>query len=156
MNYKELKAAHRREWEAFNVFYAFSNDQFNTAMKERGLSPDTDLDKIVSIGFNGYTTEEELPKIKEYLKRSSEELKEAMKDHDFAFDAFLEEIGNHEYLINYQGAYDTLSCFYDIEWNDAWGADEYLKSVNAEPQVVMAWHEALDEHKRLAEENGWY
>ena len=44
--------------------------------------------------------------------------RDALKD-DFEFQkiAFKYEMGNHEYHINWQGDYDTLSAFGNIQWH---------------------------------------
>ena len=45
------------------------------------------------------------------LKRHTKELHEALKDEEFAEAAFLYEMDNHEYAINWDGDADVLACF---------------------------------------------
>ena len=57
------------------------------------------------------------------LKRHTKEVQDKLKsDPDFAEAAFLYEMDNHEYAINWDGDDDVLSCF-GMDYEDllAWG-----------------------------------
>lgn len=45
------------------------------------------------------------------IKDQHKETMDALKDKDFALAAFLYEMDNHEYAINYDGDGDVLGCF---------------------------------------------
>ena len=53
----------------------------------------------------------DVPEFKNMLIRNTMQLHTAMKDEDFAEAAFLYEMDNHEYAINWDGDEDVMSCF---------------------------------------------
>ncbi len=64
-------------------------------------------------------TEEEFVKRHISLLHDLEEEKEKLKDnYEYQKSAFLYEMLNHEYPINYQGDYDTLSAFGRVSYED--------------------------------------
>lgn len=91
--------------------FAFSQEQFNEVMKEWGLHPKKDLDKIARIPFGGFIQKKDAPLMHETFARHHKELQAAM-DADptgegFIKDMFLCELENHGF--NYTGtAEDAL------------------------------------------------
>jgi hypothetical protein len=53
----------------------------------------------------------DIPAFEELLEDQRHELKMAMKDKEFAYEAFMYEMDNHEYAINWDGDADVLACF---------------------------------------------
>ena len=76
----------------------------------------------------------------EMFNRHHAELDEAMNDEEFAYEAFLYEMDNHEYAINWDGDEEVLSCFGFSE--------EELKERN----LVGAYNRARSAHMKKAEE----
>ena len=81
--------------------FAFSQEQFNEVMKEWGLHPKKDLDKIARIPFGGFIQKKDAPLMHETFARHHRELQAAI-DADptgegFIKDMFLYELENHEY-----------------------------------------------------------
>ena len=77
------------------------------------------------------------------LERQTEELKQKLRDDpDFAEAAFLYEMNNHEYSINWTADEDVLACF-SITFEDIrkWG-------------LQLAHDRARTKHFKLAEEWG--
>ena len=99
--------------------FAFSQEQFNEVMKEWGLHPKKDLDKIARIPFGGFIQKKDAPLMHETFARHHRELQAAM-DADptgegFIKDMFLYELENHEY--SYTGtvedALDSLGLSFE-------------------------------------------
>jgi len=117
--YSVLKGKHQEEVDNFPMKFAFSNEQFEKAMAEFGLTPN-DTDKIYKFGNSGglyLRTDSE--RLFEMIKRHDKELEDAiasdMTGEGFILDMFNYELANHEYSYthNVQNALDAL-CM-DIE-----------------------------------------
>ena len=66
-----------------------------------------------------------------------------MQDHDFAVDAYYYEACNHEYGLNWEADWDTLSCF------------GYGKRSELDATQRAYYDEAIRKYWRDAEEGGW-
>lgn len=111
--YAELKAKQQEEFNALPIGFAFGNEQFGKMMKDWGLDPEKDRDKICSIGFNGFVQKKDLEQFRETRKRHNAEMKAAIAADKtgggFIYQMFLYELKNHEY--GYTGdSEDTLDA----------------------------------------------
>ena len=82
----------------------------------------------------------DVPAFYAMMKRHKEEVHEALKNKDFAEAAFLYEMDNHEYAINWSADEDVLSCF-NLSL-------EKLKEMD----LVDAYNRARNAHFKHAEE----
>lgn len=55
---------------------------------------------------------------KELYQKLQEQKEKAATSYEYLKNAFLREMYNHEYGINWQADYDTLSAFYNIQYHD--------------------------------------
>ena len=152
ITYTQYKQQRQDEFNALPIFFAFSNKQFEDAMKERGLTVN-DTDKIYRLGrTGGFYLRSDAHLIKAYYEKP-DQLPELMKDHDFAVSAFRYEMDNHEYAINYQGDWDVVGCFSSVPLNFAEDKNyvDYLKEAGLE-NLVTAFQEARKAHMKAAEE----
>lgn len=109
-SYEEIKNQIQERVNSFPLGFAFSDEQFKEMMSKWGLNPESDLNKIVSLGCGGYIRKSDIKAYNEMLEENENELKEALEDDETLKDAFLYELANHEYTINYyQGNFDTLT-----------------------------------------------
>lgn len=108
MMYKELKEKHQNEFNSFPKGFAFTQEQLEEEMKKLGVTSENDLLGIA--GGTGFIRKSDKDAYIEMNRRHMKESKEYMKDYDFAFDAFLYELNNHEYVITYDAddAIDAL------------------------------------------------
>lgn len=144
MNYEDWKDTKQKEFDALPIFFAFNYEQFKEAMEERGLTVN-DTDKIYKLGMGGYYLRTDAQKIREFILKP-DELPELMKDHNFAVSAFLYEMQNHEYAINYyQGDWDVCCCFCKTE-------PEYGESKTYKDYLTEDGHEEWIEAYRDAKE----
>lgn len=103
--YLELKKKHEEELNAFPIAYAFNEEQLAEALEKLGATKE----ECVSLWNCGdILKKSDIPAFKEMLKRQRVELREALKDEEFAEEAFLYEMDNHEYCINWSGDDDVL------------------------------------------------
>lgn len=128
--YTDLKSKHQAEVNAFPFGFAFNQSQFDEMMKKWDLKP-TDIREILSIGGGGYIRRDDAKAMHEMFARHESELRTAMQDYDFAFEAFNYELGNHEYCITYE-LDDTL---------DALGLT--IDEINANPKMADALKRAI-------------
>ena len=107
--YLDLKDRQRKEIEDFPIAYAFSEEQLKMALKKLGATKE----ECVSIfGHGDIVKKVDAPRFVAMLKRHDKEVREALvADKDFAVEAFLYEMDNHEYAINWSGDEDVLGCF---------------------------------------------
>lgn len=147
--YQEYVDRKQEEFNALPIFWAFSQSQFDEAMKKAGLDP-ADTDKIYAFGGGGYYKRSDAPKIRDYFRKKNE-LPELMKDYDFAYDAFRYELGNHEYIYNWEGDYDVCSCFGECEYDDNKTWFDYLKEMGYDETVRKAFYNAMIDYEKRAE-----
>lgn len=122
--YRGMKERHQKEFNKFPIKFAFSDEQFKTAMNELGLK-ETDTDKIVSTVGGGFMKKEDAKKYKDMVNRQYEEFQNAIKEdktgEGFIKDMFEDEMANHEYGYTME-LDDTLNAlgltYKDIEEND--------------------------------------
>ena len=98
MTYNELKKKHRKEFDNFEMFFAFSDGQFLEGMKSIGLG-ENDLNKIKHIGGGGYVRKENHGKLLDMAEEQVKELAELMGEEKFFKEALAYELANHEYCI---------------------------------------------------------
>lgn len=106
--YLDLRKKHKKELNDFPIKYAFSDEGLDKALKEL----DAKVEECTSItGCGDVIRKKDVPDWIKLMKRHKEELDELIKNHDVAYEAFLYEMNNHEYAINWEGDADVLGCF---------------------------------------------
>ena len=138
--YLELKKKHQKEFEEFPIAYAFNDKQLEEALEKLGATKE----ECVSVFGHGDIVKRENAKLLiELLDRQNKEMKRKLReDHDFAEAAFLYEMDNHEYAINWSADEDVLDCF-NLTFADLrkWG-------------LHHAYDRARNQHMKHAEEWG--
>ena len=140
--YVEMKERHQKMVDSLPLKFAFSNEQFERAMNELGLTKD-DTNKVVGIGAGGFCLPETANKLVEYYKQFDEELTKAFENDEFLIDAFEYELGNHEYIITYD-IYDTLRAL-NISMKEYQENERYQKLM----------HIAVENYKKAMERFGY-
>lgn len=109
-SYESLIDRQRKEFNDLPITYAFGGkDEINKAVKRLGAN---DISECCTIFDHGDIVKKvDKSKVLETMKQHDKELREAMKDDNFAYEAFLYEMDNHEYAINWSGDEDVLGCF---------------------------------------------
>ena len=136
--YLDLLEKHRKEINEFPIAYAFNEEQLKEALKKLGVESTKECVTVFNHG--DIVKKENAPKFIEMLKRHTNEIKIAMKEEAFAEAAFLYEMDNHEYAINWDGDDDVLSCF-GFNFDDL-----------RELKLMGAYRRARDAHMKHAEE----
>lgn len=103
--YLELKEIQQKEFNNFsnkNMFYAFSDEQFNDMLAEFGLNKETMKGKLLHIagtgGFLLKTKEKEFDKLNAKHKEEKEQaIKNDKIGNEYIKDMFSCELSNHEY-----------------------------------------------------------
>lgn len=100
--YKQLSARQMREVNALPLGFAFNNNQFAEMMRNWGLDPETDKDKIIRFStYSGFCRKTDADMIYKTFDRHAAELKEAITvdktGECFIKEMFLSELENHEY-----------------------------------------------------------
>ena len=138
--YLDLQDKHREELNAFPIAYAFNDEQLKEALEKLGATKE---ECVTVFGHGDIVKKTDAKRFIAMLKRHTDEVKEKLKtDPEFALAAFLYEMDNHEYAINWSGDEDVLSCF-AISWDDIeeWG-------------LQLVWATARRKHMEHAEEWG--
>lgn len=101
--YYELKQRQQKAFNDFtdgNVFYAFSQKQFEEGMKSIGLKPSDTSEVYRGCGGMYYKKTFSKP-LANFLSKSTEELEKEIENDKtgdgFIYDMFLYELANHEY-----------------------------------------------------------
>ena len=102
--YQEMKDRQQKEFNAFPMGAAFSQQQFQQMMEKWGLTLN-DTDKICSIGGGCYIRKADIAAFTTLINKTAAELKNAIAadttGDGFIFDMFVYELANHEYCITY-------------------------------------------------------
>jgi hypothetical protein len=98
--YLEMQTRHQEEMNAFPMFAAFNEAQFEEGMKKLGLKP-TNMDAIQSVGYAMFIRKKDSPAFREMCHRHYKEQRDAiasdLSGEGFIQDMFIAEMGNHEY-----------------------------------------------------------
>lgn len=156
MTYAEYRKQEQSTVDALPIFFAFSNEQLTDALKQRGFdSIEEGVKHIYRFGsMGGFYLKKDAEIIRNWVKRENK-LPELMKNEKFAIEAFVYEMCNHEYAINYyQGDYDVCSCFCKCEWDDDKTWREYLKEGGYDDTVLGYFKKALVKYGKKSA--NWY
>ena len=136
--YLELQEQHRKELSDFPIAYAFNEEQLKQALEKLGATKE---ECVTVWGCGDILKRSDVPAFKEMLKRHVNEIHELLKDAQLAEEAFLYEMDNHEYAINYDGDGDVLACFnLSFEKLDEMGLrDAYLRARNRHMKHAEKW-----------------
>ena len=136
--YLDLQKRHQKELEEFPIAYAFNGKQLEEALEKLGAKKE----ECVSVfGHGDIVKRENADKLVNMLEQHMEEMWQKLRDdHEFAEAAFLYEMDNHEYAINWSGDEDVLSAFgISFEKVNQWG-------------LQTAWRNAREQHMKNARE----
>lgn len=138
--YLDLQKKHRKELEEFPIAYAFNDEQLERALEKLGATKE---ECVTVFGHGDIVKRENAKKFVDMLERQREEMLQRIKDDvEFAEAAFLYEMDNHEYAINWSGDEDVLDCFgLTFKKIKEWG-------------LQMAYDSARNKHFKQMEEWG--
>lgn len=106
--YLDLMKKHRKDLDNFPMAWAFNDEQLKEALEKLGAKKE---ECVTLAGHGDIMKRTDVPAFKEMIKRHNEELQELLGDKEAAEEAFLYEMDNHEYAINWSGDEDVLDCF---------------------------------------------
>lgn len=107
--YLDLKREHEEELNKFPIAYAFNEEQLARALEKLGATKE---ECVTVFGHGDIVKREDAKRFVAMLERHTEEIKEKLiEDVEFAEAAFLYEMDNHEYAINWSADEDVLDCF---------------------------------------------
>lgn len=144
-SYREIKARHQAEVNAFPMGVAFGRKQFAEMMQKFGLPNDeSGIAKITSIGCGCFILRENVPAWNEMVGRHERELKEMCKSPQEFKRALRYEFQNHESQFNRDDEV-ILGCL-------GLTVDE----VNSDPEMQALYHEAWGEFWEDCKKNDWF
>ena len=138
--YLDLQEKHRKELNEFPIAYAFNDEQLKEALEKLGAKS---VDECVTVMGSGDIVKKENGKpFLDLLKRQVKEVQDLLlSDVDIAEAAFLYEMDNHEYAINWSGDEDVLRCF-GLDEDDLVKMDlevPYLRARNKHMKHAEEW-----------------
>lgn len=152
--YEQYRKERQEAFNALPIRWAYSDEQFKMICDELGASGPEDFYTTPAL-MGGFYLKSDAPVIRAYLEQP-DELDALMGDYEFAKGAFMHEMNDHEYFINrYQGDWDVMSCFIDIEFKDE-GMEGYLARSGWDEQTKQAYRDARRECYRYWCENDWF
>lgn len=138
--YLDLKREHEEELNRFPIAYAFNEEQLARALEKLGATKE---ECVTVFGHGDIVRREDAKRFIEMLERHTKEIKEKLKDDvEFAEAAFLYEMNNHEYAINWSADEDVLDCFC-VDW-------DFIRKYG----LQMAYDSARNKHFKQMEEWG--
>lgn len=97
--------------------------------------------------FNDAETVEKIDKL--YIKLQ-EEREKVQTSYNYMYTAFLHELWNHEYIINWQGDWDVFSCFGRVKYADNKGPADYMNELNFNDDQKRAFYDARADYRKKA------
>lgn len=138
--YLELKKRHEKEVGDFPIAYAFNDKQLEEALEKLGATKE---ECVTVFGHGDVVKRENAKPLIDMLERHTEEIKQKLIDDiEFAEAAFLYEMDNHEYAINWSADEDVMDCFC-INW-------EFIRKYG----LQMAYDSARNKHFKQMEDWG--
>ena len=136
--YLKLQKKQRKDLEEFPIAYAFNEEQLKQALEKLGAKKE---ECVTLYNCGDVMKKTDVPAFKEMMKRHREEIYELLKDKQAAEEAFLYEMDNHEYSINWSGDEDVFSCFgLDEKKLDEMGLrDAYFKARKKHIEHAREW-----------------
>lgn len=125
--YRELRDEQSHvDVKKFDVFFAFSNEQFAEGLKS--IRPLADGEKLVRIGGGGFGTKDGAKRLFEFYESIDAKIKAECDPQE----VYVYEYNNHECCIAWDGDLDAIKIIIDI-----WGADvaRNIKRYNASMSV---------------------
>lgn len=112
MLYQDFKKITEKEVNEFTkkyCFWAFGRDQLNKKLQELGITEE-ELQKNYVSFYGGAIRADKVAEYRKIADKHNQQLKENMKNFDFAYSAFRYELANHEYGYTYdeEPALDAL------------------------------------------------
>lgn len=149
--YTQYREQRQKEVNALPLFFAFSDSQFEKEMAKRNLTLSAeDLKKIVRVVNGGFCLKEDLPAVHAFFE--NDPLEKYMNNKTFARGAFLYEMRNHEYGINWQADWDVCSCFGHCEYGDDKDYTDYLKEMGYGDKQIQAYAAARATYYRTCKD----
>lgn len=138
--YLELKKRHEKELEEFPIAYAFNDKQLKEALEKLGATKE----ECVSVfGHGDIVRRQDAKDLVKMFTRHDKELKQKLiDDPEFTYEAFVYEMDNHEYAINWSADEDVLAAF-GISF-------EFIRKHG----LQMVYDQARNQHMRNAEKWG--
>ena len=137
--YLDFKKQQEEEFARFPIAYAFSDKQLEEALEKLGATKE---ECVTVFGHGDIVKRENAKNLIAMLKRHTEELQDKLKeDKEFAEAAFLYEMDNHEYAINWSADEDVMDCF-SLNWENLrkWGLeDAYRRARNQHMKHAQEW-----------------
>ena len=138
--YLDLLEKQRKELNEFPIAYAFNDEQLKEALAKLGVESVKEC--VTIFGHGDIVKKENAKPFIDLLKRHVDEIKDLIKsDEEVAEAAFLYEMDNHEYAINWDGDDDVLRCF-GLDFDDLKELnliDPYRRARNAHMQHAREW-----------------
>ena len=105
--YVDMMKRQQQELSDFPIAYAFNEEQLEEALIKLNATKE---ECVTYMNMGDIIKRTDIPAFKAMLRRHTEELQTAMQNEEFAEAAFLYEMDNHEYAINWDGDADVLSA----------------------------------------------
>ena len=138
--YLDLKKRHQKEFEDFPIAYAFNDEQMKEALEKLGATKE---ECVTVFGHGDIVKRADAKDLIALLDRQDKEMKASLrKDPEFAEAAFLYEMDNHEYAINWSADEDVMAAF-NINF-------DFIRKHG----LQLAYDQARNKHMRHAEEWG--
>lgn len=151
--YQEMRARFQREFDDFPFLFAYSNEQFDRAVAERGWK-ESDL---VCVMPGGFIRKQDARRLREMADAHDRELRARMAERDFAVNTFIFEMDNHEYhLDTWQGDWDVVSCFGDADYVVDKDGPTYLAEMGYGKTTQQAYRDARRRYYQLCDKNSWW
>lgn len=145
MTYAEYRRKQQEEFDKLPIFFAFSNKQFAEALEKRGIDVEKASEYVYRFGsYGGFYLKKDKDIIRDYLSVDREKQLAEIMENDLSFtkEAFIYEMQNHEYPINWQGDYDVCSCFGSCDFAEEKDGIDYLEEMGFSPDIINVYREA--------------
>ena len=142
MNYSELRQRQQKEFNAFPLGAAFSQQQLAEMMANWGLKPE-DTKEIASLGCGCFIRKKDIPAFNGMSDRHEKEIRDFLASDDNLKDALIYEMKNHE-------------CMYSHEYDDVLRALGLPSEDKLDERTARVFKKARKEFWELCCKNDWF
>lgn len=142
--YADYRAAIEKAVNSLPLFWAFSESQLEEELAKRNATRDE-----LFMFMGGLCLEKDKPKIDEYVNTDWAQIlyEHISASKEFAKEAFLYEMYNHEYMYNWEADYDVCECFATrrLKYSDDKTYVDYLKEIGYSDDIIAIYRNCVRE-----------
>lgn len=141
-----LRNYYPMRYDGISAFNIFHNDEEEKAFDEKisGMH-------FSSISFTYYDNADIVEKLQTMSATLEENRKKSAENYEYMKAAFIKELWNYEYMINWQADFDLFSAFGRVTYRENKTAADYMEELKFTEAQKKAFYDGRSEYYKAAE-----